>query len=190
MFKKVLINALKAHPAPAPELVMASLSELDLVIHVHRDRYYNRYVSGIYELGTGIGDSGTPPLVPIFEAADEAGRPPDRQRRRGVEPGPARPAGGGRLRRRAVAGPGADAADVARRRATGRTGLMSAGALLMTVAGLLVDGRPRRGRRMRPAASACSRPVTAGRRLVAARRLDGDDRCTSSRSPPVSRCCC
>jgi len=66
VFKKVLINALKANPAPEPALVMASLSELDLVIHVHRDRDYNRYVSGIYELGE-VGDSGQPELTPIFE---------------------------------------------------------------------------------------------------------------------------
>ena len=66
VFKKVLINALKANPAPDRELVMASLSELDLVIHVHRDRNYHRYVSGIYELGDP-GDSGMPSLTPIFE---------------------------------------------------------------------------------------------------------------------------
>jgi hypothetical protein len=66
VFKKVLINALKANPAPSPELVMSSLSELDLVIHVHRDRNYDRYVSGIYELGEP-GDSGVPALTPIFD---------------------------------------------------------------------------------------------------------------------------
>lgn len=66
VFKKVKINALKANPAPDPELVMSSLTELDLVIHVHRDRNYDRYVSGIYELRE-VGDSGLPDLVPIFE---------------------------------------------------------------------------------------------------------------------------
>jgi pilus assembly protein CpaF len=73
VFKKVLSNALKANPAPAPELVMASLSELDLVIHVHRDRDYHRYVSGIYELGE-VGDSGRPALTPIFEEPRGGGR--------------------------------------------------------------------------------------------------------------------
>jgi type IV secretory pathway ATPase VirB11/archaellum biosynthesis ATPase len=67
VFKKVKINALKANPAPEPELVMSSLSELDLVVHVHRDRHYHRYVSGIYELGE-TGDSGKPSLTPIFAA--------------------------------------------------------------------------------------------------------------------------
>jgi pilus assembly protein CpaF len=66
VFKKVLINALKANPAPSPELVMSSLSELDLVVHVHRDQNYDRYVSGIYELGEP-GDSGVPALTPIFD---------------------------------------------------------------------------------------------------------------------------
>jgi pilus assembly protein CpaF len=66
VFKKVKINALKANPAPDPELVMSSLTELDLVVHVHRDRNYDRYVSGIYELRE-VGDSGLPDLVPIFE---------------------------------------------------------------------------------------------------------------------------
>ena len=53
IFKKVKINALKANPAPDPELVMASLSELDLVVHVHRDRDYHRYVSGHLRAGRG-----------------------------------------------------------------------------------------------------------------------------------------
>jgi type IV secretory pathway ATPase VirB11/archaellum biosynthesis ATPase len=66
IFKKVKINALRATPAPDAELVMASLSELDLVVHVHRDRDYHRYVSGIYELGE-VGDSGKPALTPIFQ---------------------------------------------------------------------------------------------------------------------------
>lgn len=65
VFRKVMINALKATPAPDPQLVSSSLSELDLVIHVHRDRRYHRYVSGIYELGEA-GDSGAPALTPIF----------------------------------------------------------------------------------------------------------------------------
>ncbi len=73
VFKKVKINALRANPAPDPELVMASLSELDLVIHVHRDRDYNRYVSGIYELGE-VGDSGKPSLTPIFQEQRGGGR--------------------------------------------------------------------------------------------------------------------
>ena len=73
VFKKVKINALRATPAPDPELVMASLSELDLVVHVHRDRDYNRYVSGIYELGE-VGDSGMPTLTPIFQEPRAGGR--------------------------------------------------------------------------------------------------------------------
>jgi type IV secretory pathway ATPase VirB11/archaellum biosynthesis ATPase len=36
IFDKVLINALKAHPSPAPELVMRSLAALDLVVHIGR----------------------------------------------------------------------------------------------------------------------------------------------------------
>ena len=67
VFKKVKINALKADPPPDTELIMESLSELDLVIHVHRDHNYHRYVSGIYELGEP-GDSGKPSLTPIFRA--------------------------------------------------------------------------------------------------------------------------
>jgi Flp pilus assembly CpaF family ATPase len=73
VFKKVKINALKASPAPDPELVMTSLSELDLVIHVHRDRDYHRYVSGIYELGE-VADSGSPALTPIFDEPRGGGR--------------------------------------------------------------------------------------------------------------------
>lgn len=76
VFKKVMINALKATPAPDPQLVLASLSELDLVIHVHRDAHYDRYVSGIYELGEA-GDAGKPALTPIFAPPqrDLVGRP-------------------------------------------------------------------------------------------------------------------
>jgi hypothetical protein len=73
VFKKVKINALRATAAPDPELVMASLSELDLVVHVHRDRDYHRYVSGIYELGE-VGDSGRPALTPIFQEPRAGGR--------------------------------------------------------------------------------------------------------------------
>jgi pilus assembly protein CpaF len=74
IFKKVKINALKADPTPDSELIMDSLSELDLVIHVHRDHDYNRYVSGIYELGEP-GDSGKPSLTPIFKARRPGERP-------------------------------------------------------------------------------------------------------------------
>ncbi|MBV9593702.1 MAG: CpaF family protein, partial [Actinobacteria bacterium] len=74
VFKKVTINALKANPAPDPELVMASLSELDLVIQVSRDDDYHRYVSGIYELGE-VADSGKPALTPIFQTRPGARRP-------------------------------------------------------------------------------------------------------------------
>ncbi|WP_324276938.1 hypothetical protein [Blastococcus brunescens] len=42
-------------------------------MHVHRDRDYARYVSGIYELGP-IGDSGRPDLKPIFAPRAEDGR--------------------------------------------------------------------------------------------------------------------
>ncbi|MBN1092128.1 CpaF family protein [Blastococcus sp. TML/M2B] len=73
VFDKVLINALKAHPAPSPELVLRSLAALNLVVHVHRDSDYARYVSGIYELGP-IGDSGRPDLKPIFAPRAEDGR--------------------------------------------------------------------------------------------------------------------
>lgn len=73
VFDKVLINALKADPAPSPELVLRSLATLNLVVHVHRDRSYARYVSGIYELGP-IGDSGRPDLKPIFAPRAEDGR--------------------------------------------------------------------------------------------------------------------
>jgi Flp pilus assembly CpaF family ATPase len=65
IFDKVLVNALKANPTPAPELVMRSLSALDIVVHIERDRDYNRFVSGIYELGP-VGDSGQPSMTPIF----------------------------------------------------------------------------------------------------------------------------
>ena len=65
IFDKVLINALKAHPAPSSELVLRSLAALGLVVHVERDRSYNRFVSGIYELGA-VGDSGRPDLNPVF----------------------------------------------------------------------------------------------------------------------------
>ncbi|WP_253010776.1 CpaF family protein [Klenkia sp. PcliD-1-E] len=65
IFDKVLINALKAHPAPSSELVLRSLAALGLVVHVERDRFYNRYVSGVYELGA-IGDSGRPDLTAVF----------------------------------------------------------------------------------------------------------------------------
>jgi type IV secretory pathway ATPase VirB11/archaellum biosynthesis ATPase len=76
VFKKVLINARKASPAPDPALVMDSLAELDLVIEVLRDAHYHRFVSGIYELGE-VGDSGQPALTPIFAPAPGSpdGRP-------------------------------------------------------------------------------------------------------------------
>jgi Flp pilus assembly CpaF family ATPase len=73
VFDKVLISALKAHPAPSPDLVLRSLAALDLVVHVHRDRGYARYVSGIYELGP-VGDSGRPDLNPVFAPRPEDGR--------------------------------------------------------------------------------------------------------------------
>ena len=73
VFDKVLINALKAHPPPSPELVLRSLAALGLVVHVHRDRGYSRFVSGIYELGA-VGDSGRPDLTPIFAPRPEDGR--------------------------------------------------------------------------------------------------------------------
>jgi len=82
IFDKVLVNALKVHPAPSPDLVLRSLAALDLVVHVHRDHGYHRFVSGIYELGPP-GDSGRPDLTPIF-----APRPQDRR---------AAPTGPGRL---------------------------------------------------------------------------------------------
>ncbi|WP_233488939.1 ATPase, T2SS/T4P/T4SS family [Blastococcus sp. TF02-9] len=73
VFDKVLINALKAHPTPSPELVLRSLAALGLVVHVHRDHGYARFVSGIYELGA-IGDSGRPDLKPIFAPRPDDGR--------------------------------------------------------------------------------------------------------------------
>jgi pilus assembly protein CpaF len=73
VFDKVLINALKANPSPSTELVMRSLAALDLVVHIRRDNAYNRFVSGIYELGP-VGDSGKPSLTPIFEPRQGDGR--------------------------------------------------------------------------------------------------------------------
>jgi pilus assembly protein CpaF len=73
VFDKVLINALKAHPTPSPELVLRSLAALGLVVHVHRDRGYARFVSGIYELGA-VGDSGRPDLKAIFAPRRGDGR--------------------------------------------------------------------------------------------------------------------
>ncbi len=73
VFDKVLINALKANPAPSAELVLRSLAALDLVVHVARDRDYHRFVSGIYELGP-VGDSGAPALAPIFAPRPQDGR--------------------------------------------------------------------------------------------------------------------
>ena len=69
----MLINALKAHPTPSPELVLRSLAALGLVVHVHRDHGYDRFVSGIYELGA-IGDSGRPDLKPVFAPRPDDGR--------------------------------------------------------------------------------------------------------------------
>ncbi len=73
IFDKVLINALKANPSPSPELVMRSLAALDLVVHIRRDNDYNRFVSGIYELGP-VGDDGKPSMVPIFGPRHGDGR--------------------------------------------------------------------------------------------------------------------
>lgn len=73
VFDKVLINALKAHPTPSTELVLRSLAALGLVVHVHRDRDYSRFISGIYELGA-VGDSGRPDLKPVFAPRPEDGR--------------------------------------------------------------------------------------------------------------------
>ncbi len=74
IFDKVLINALKTSPAPSTELVMRSLAEIDLVVHVTRDRSWTRFVSGIYEIGK-IGDSGRPDLNGIFVRRGGAVRP-------------------------------------------------------------------------------------------------------------------
>lgn len=73
VFDKVLINALKSNPPPSPDLVLRSLSALDLVIHVHRDRRYDRFVSGVYELGP-VADSGKPSMTPIFVPRPGDGR--------------------------------------------------------------------------------------------------------------------
>lgn len=78
IFDKVLTAALRASPAPTPELVLRSLSALDVVVHVQRDAAYRRFVSGIYELGR-VGDSGLPDLRPVFA--------PRRGDRRGVATG-------------------------------------------------------------------------------------------------------
>lgn len=78
IFDKVLVNALKANPTPAPELVMRSMAALDLIVHVERDRDYDRFVSGIYELGP-VGDSGQPSMTAVFA--------PRRDDRRGVPRG-------------------------------------------------------------------------------------------------------
>jgi hypothetical protein len=74
LFDKVLIAALKATPTPAPELVMRSLSALDLVVHVSRDRHYRRHVSGIYEL-RHLGDRGTPDFPALFATPPGEDRP-------------------------------------------------------------------------------------------------------------------
>lgn len=73
VFDKVLINALKAHPAPSPDLVLRSLAALGLVVHVQRDRAYSRFVSGVYELGA-MGDSGRPDLTAVFAPRPSDGR--------------------------------------------------------------------------------------------------------------------
>lgn len=52
---------------------MRSMSALDLVVHVERDRDYHRYVSGVYELGP-VGDSGEPSMGRVY-----APRPADRR---------------------------------------------------------------------------------------------------------------
>ncbi|MEP7179589.1 MAG: ATPase, T2SS/T4P/T4SS family [Pseudonocardiales bacterium] len=77
VFKKVRINALKAKPPPDTDLIMDSLSELDLVIHIEREELegqWYRYVSGIYELGQS-GDSNEPTLTAIFKARRKGERP-------------------------------------------------------------------------------------------------------------------
>ncbi len=174
-------------PAPAPELVMASLSELDLVMHVHRDRHYDRYVSGIYELGE-VGDSGTPSLTPIFDA--RAGeRPPDREGRGRVE------------RRTCVSGwtrsastplrwlnPDLATPDWRSRADAAGSGRRDAGVLLLTLAGLLICA----GLVGVVAAVRGVDLLPHGTRRGLARRspVDGDARCTSPRSPPASGCCC
>lgn len=65
VFERVLINAQKAVPAPSSELVMRSLSTLDLVVHVSRNRDNERFVSEVIELGP-VGDSGDPAATHIF----------------------------------------------------------------------------------------------------------------------------
>lgn len=75
IFDKVLINAQKLTPPPSESLVLRSLSSIDLVVHVERDRNYHRHVSGIYELGP-VGDDGLPSRTAIFERrADGRGVP-------------------------------------------------------------------------------------------------------------------
>jgi tight adherence protein B len=113
---------------------MSSLSELDLVIQVHRDRHYNRFVSGIYELGE-VADSGKPSLTPIFEARRGS---TGRDGRRRVEPGLTRADGGRRFRRSAVAEPRAWVVGLEDRTAPRRSGIVIAGVLLLTMAGLLI----------------------------------------------------
>ncbi len=65
VFERVLINAQKATPAPSAELVMRSLSTLDLVVHLARDQDNQRFVTEVIELGP-VGDSGDPSATPIF----------------------------------------------------------------------------------------------------------------------------
>lgn len=67
VFERVLINAQKATPAPSSELVMRSLSTLDLVVHVTRDEHHQRFVTEVIELGP-VGDSGDPTATHIFAA--------------------------------------------------------------------------------------------------------------------------
>ena len=73
IFDKILVSALKANPPPSAELAMRSMSALDLIVHVERDRDYHRYVSGVYELGP-VGDSGEPSMSRVFTP-----RPGDRR---------------------------------------------------------------------------------------------------------------
>lgn len=72
VFERVLMNALKANPAPSAELVMRSLSTLDFVVHVHMDQHRRRFISEVLELGP-IGDNGDPAATSIF-APGEDGR--------------------------------------------------------------------------------------------------------------------
>jgi pilus assembly protein CpaF len=70
VFERMLINAQKATPTPSAELVMRSLSALNLIVHVERNQANDRYVAEVLELGR-VGDNGDPDATSIFTPGPE-----------------------------------------------------------------------------------------------------------------------